>query len=425
MHSDKAILFKNTFMLYIMTAAKFILPVVIAACLTRRLGPDNYGIVTYVAALMNYFVLLFDFGFNYSATKIISQNRDNHELVQHTINNVFSAKLMLVGIGLAAFVLITPFIEILRNNIGLTFFYFASTAANVFLPDFLYRGIEKMEFVTIRYVIAKLIATGLIFVCVRGGSQMIWIPVCYTIGTVVAALYTLRHMKKTYSYTMKIARLSETIAEIKTSFIYFLSIFTTTALSAFNTLIMGIVNMPTAQIAYWSVAFQVIQAVQAMYDPITSSVYPHVVANKDYKYVIKIIKILTIGVTLGCIVLYFIASPVIRILSGTGYEAAIPVLRLLIPMLLFSFWAQMLGFPLLAAMGRQKQVTISTIVAAIYHMACILLLVMFNAFSLENISIVRDTSEFVLFFIRFIFVLFMIRQLNKVSERDSSSSQGE
>ena len=37
---------KNTFYLYVMTAAKFVLPLIITAWLTRRLGPDSYGVIS-------------------------------------------------------------------------------------------------------------------------------------------------------------------------------------------------------------------------------------------------------------------------------------------------------------------------------------------------------------------------------------------
>ena len=60
---------KNTFFLYIMTGAKFVLPLIITACLTRRLGPDAYGVISYLTPVMGYFILLFDFGFNFSALK--------------------------------------------------------------------------------------------------------------------------------------------------------------------------------------------------------------------------------------------------------------------------------------------------------------------------------------------------------------------
>lgn len=91
--------YKNTAMLYVMTGAKYILPFVIAACLTRRLGPESYGVIAYLNTVMGFFLLLFDFGFNLSATKAISQHRDDPELIQEKIGQVMTAKCILVAAG--------------------------------------------------------------------------------------------------------------------------------------------------------------------------------------------------------------------------------------------------------------------------------------------------------------------------------------
>ncbi len=411
-NSKNKVFYKNTIMLYIMTATKFVLPVIITACLTRRLGEDGYGVITYMTATMNYFLLFLDFGFNFSSTKKISQNRKNAAVVQAEINNVITAKIWLSIAGFIVLLAIIPFINILKANAALSVLFYISTVANIFVPDFLYRGLEKMEYVTLRYVIAKIVTTALIFVCVHGTAEMLLIPVFYTFGTLIAAVFAIRHMKKSFGFFVRFGRVQETWCELKDSAVYFASTFATTALSAFNTLIMGIINFPTAQIAYWGVAFQIVQAVLSLYDPITSSIYPRVSANKDYKFVLKVTKYLSFIVVAGCVLAYFLADVAVKIIAGAGYETAATVFRLLIPMLLFSFWAQMLGFPLLGAMDKQKQVTVSTVAAGGFHILISVFLIIIGKFDLMSLSVVRSISEFVLFAVRLAFVVILLKKIN-------------
>ncbi len=411
-NSKNKVFYKNTIMLYIMIATKFVLPVIITACLTRRLGEDGYGVITYMTATMNYFLLFLDFGFNFSSTKKISQNRENAAVVQAEINNVITAKIWLSVAGFIVLLAIIPFINILKANAVLSILFYVSTVANIFVPDFLYRGLEKMEYVTLRYVIAKIVTTVLIFVCVHGIDEMLFVPVFYTVGTLIAAAFTIRHMKKAFGFSVRLGRVKETWNELKDSAVYFASTFATTALSAFNTLVMGIVNFPTAQIAYWGVAFQIVQAILSLYEPITSSIYPRVSANKDYKFVLKITKYLSFVVVAGCVLAYFLADVAVKIIAGAGYEPAVTVFRLLIPMLLFSFWAQMLGFPLLGAMDKQKQVTASTIAAGGFHILISVFLIIIGKFDLMSLSVVRSISEFVLFAIRLAFVVVLLKKIN-------------
>ena len=132
-----------------------------------------------------------------------------------------------------------------------------------------------MEGVTTRYILAKLITAVLVFLAVRDDGGLILVPLAYLIGTVAAALHTNHHMvKKAGIPRLPWEGSGKPPPSCGESGIYFVSTFASTALSVTSTFVMGIVGMPTAQIAYWGVAFQVVQAVQAMYDPITTAFTP-------------------------------------------------------------------------------------------------------------------------------------------------------
>lgn len=404
---------KNTFFLYIMTGAKFVLPLIITACLTRRLGPDAYGVISYLTPVMGYFILLFDFGFNFSATKKIAQHRADPVLIEKTIAAVYTAKILLVLAGFLPLMLLLLCIDLLRQYVLLTVLYYLSTAAQIFIPDFLYRGLEKMEGVTTRYILAKLITAVLIFLAVRDDGGLILVPLAYLIGTVAAALHTNHHMAKKLGYRVALGGLREAAAELRESGIYFVSTFASTALSVTSTFVMGIVGMPTAQIAYWGVAFQVVQAVQAMYDPITTSIYPHVAGKRDHKFVLLITLCLLPLVAAGCVLLYWLAGLAVKIIAGSAYLAAVPVLQALTPMLLFSFVAQMLGFPLLGALGRERQASFTTLVAAGAQILGLVGLALSHHFTLLSLALLRNVTELIFMILRIYFVGVFLRERRK------------
>ena len=404
---------KNTFFLYIMTGAKFVLPLIITACLTRRLGPDAYGVISYLTPVMGYFILLFDFGFNFSATKKIAQHRADPVLIEKTIAAVYTAKILLVLAGFLPLMLLLLCIDLLRQYVLLTVLYYLSTAAQIFIPDFLYRGLEKMEGVTTRYILAKLITAVLIFLAVRDDGGLILVPLAYLIGTVAAALHTNHHMVKKLGYRVALGALREAAAELRESGIYFVSTFASTALSVTSTFVMGIVGMPTAQIAYWGVAFQVVQAVQAMYDPITTSIYPHVAGKRDHKFVLRITLCLLPLVAAGCVLLYCLAGLAVKIIAGSAYLAAVPVLQALTPMLLFSFVAQMLGFPLLGALGRERQASFTTLVAAGAQILGLVGLALSHHFTLLSLALLRNVTELIFMILRIYFVGVFLRERRK------------
>lgn len=391
------IFYKNTAMLYMMTLATYIFPLITLPYLTRVLEPDYYGIITYMTATVSYFQIFIDFGFNFSATKKISQNRENKQYVAKVISSTIRAKFILVIISFAAFSLLIPFITILKDNIFLAYLYFLSAAISIFLLDFLYRGIEKMEIITLRYVSAKLVSTGLTFVLVSSKEDLIFVPILNILGSLFAIILTWIHVKKSLKLKIIPASFRQAWKDLKVSAIYFVATFTTTAFGATNTFVMGIINMPPEQIAGWTVSYQLVSAVQSAFGPIVNSLYPHMAAKKDFKLAKRVLIIAEPIIMVGTVVAMLLSGFIINIFAGSGYEGAIPILTLLLPLLIFSFPAQIIGFPVLGVIGKEKQTTRTTIVAAIFHIISIALLMLFNQFTLINLAILRCTTEFLLF----------------------------
>lgn len=58
--------------------------------------------------------------------------------------------------------------------------------------------------------------------------------------------------------------IGSSVSMLREGFVYFLSLITTTALTAFNALVMGALGMDPALIADWTIALQLVTALQAL-----------------------------------------------------------------------------------------------------------------------------------------------------------------
>lgn len=402
----------NTIMQYILTFAKYIFPFIIFPYLTRVLEPDVYGVVTYMTATVSYFQTFIDFGFNLSATKVIAEHKEDRKHIGEVLGSVIQAKLILALCSIVIYTAMIPFISLLRENILLSYLYIGSVIITVWLPDFIFLGIERMEPITIRFIISKIITTGLTFVLVNSKNDVVWIPILNIIGSLVAIILTWYQIKVKMLIKVYYISVTDVINKIKESAIYFLSTFATMAFGATNTFILGIMALPPTQIAYWGVSYNLISAAQSLYTPITNSLYPHMVSRKDFKLVKKILIIfmpLIIFTTMG--VCYF-AQPVIRIFCGAEYIGGVPVFKALLPVLIFSFPVMVIGFPVLGAIGKVKEVTLTTVISAIFHILGLFILVVFRKFTIFNVAILRSLTEFILLIAR-VYVLLKTKNLRK------------
>lgn len=391
---------KNIVMLTLMNLAKYILPFLATPYLARVLEPETYGVVTYLTSVMTYFQMLVDFGFQFSATRKASLSRDDVDALGALYANTVCARGFLAVLGGVLLLCILPFIALLRENAGVTVLYYLSVVATIFLPDFIFRGLERMEIVSLRFIIAKMISTGLTFVFIRSKDDLLWLPVLSIAGTLAATAFSLRTMLRKYGIRVKAPSLRKALSETKESGPFFIATFATTAFGALNTLSMGFVQLSAQLIAYWGIAYQVISAIQTLYDPITSSIYPHMVKERDYRLIKRILLIFMPLVVVGTLLCYVLSDWIILVIGGAQYAEAAPVFVALLPILLFSFPSQVLGFPVLAPIGKEKWVTFSTIIAAVTQVSGLLALAFTGHFTILNVATLRSITDFVLLLAR-------------------------
>ena len=149
----------NTVMLYLLTAAKTIFPLITLPYLARVLSVSCYGVVSYVKAVVGYAQIITDFGFMYSAVKDIVVAKNNTEKISEIIGDTVISKLILSISAFVVIMLLSCKIQILKDNWLYLCLSLCVPILSSFLMDFLFRGIEKMHIITIIFVLMKTIST--------------------------------------------------------------------------------------------------------------------------------------------------------------------------------------------------------------------------------------------------------------------------
>ncbi len=395
-NNSRKIVLKNTFMLYLMTFGKYLLPFLTLPYLTRVLTPHFYGIISYMTSIMVWIQTIVDFGYNFSATREATLCREDQSSLGKLLSKTIASKTVLSGLGFVLIVLMIPFVNIMKENTLLSFLYFLSVAVTAFVPDFIYRGLEKMEVVSIRFFIARLISTVCVFMFIKGPNDMLLVPILTILGNVVAVVVSYMHLFAVEKIFPRKISLGDVISSISYSTVYFIAVFATTAYGALSVFIMGVKNFSSVDIAYWNISIQIINAIVMLYEPIVSSLYPHMVSDRDYNLLKKYFCFFSPIVIIGTVFAFIFARFAILLVGGAKYIAAVPIFRLLLPVLIFSFPTQLLGFPVLAPVNKEKYATFSTIVAACFQLICFFLLFYSNCFDLNRIAIIYVCTNGVL-----------------------------
>ena len=91
-NKDHKTIFKNFSYLTIMKVLNIGIKVVLAAYLIRVLGNENYGLLTWLDSIIQYFIMIINFGFNIYAAKYIVENRKNTESINEIVSSIFIIK---------------------------------------------------------------------------------------------------------------------------------------------------------------------------------------------------------------------------------------------------------------------------------------------------------------------------------------------
>ena len=400
MKVDRISFIKNTSSLYILNIVKLLFPLLTLPYLTRVLSLDAYGMVTYVKALIAYVQLVIDFGFMLSATKNIVNACANPSKIGRIVGDTLAEKIFLSIISILIYSILMWQIPIMRENILFSVLYLLATVTNIFIFDFLFRGIEKMHAVAIPYVVSKTIITVLTFIVVKDDSSILWIPILEGVGNLVAAVVSYGFLHH-YGIKLSFSDLPVWVKDLKESSIYFLSNFATTIFGVFTTVISGF-YLQSQEIAFWGIAMQLLSATKSLYNPITNSLYPHMIRTKDIQSVKKINRIMLVLIIFGVLIVLFFSNQILSIIGGEKYTISADFLKYLLPAFVASFYSMIYGWPVLGAIDKVKETTMTTILASIVQILGLGIFILSDNFTLITLAICSSMSEVVLWISRYL-----------------------
>ena len=402
--ADRARFAKNTGFQLLLQIAKYIFPYLTLPYLTRALGTEGYAIRSYVLAAMSFMQVFLDFGFNSYGIKAVANANGDLEQERIESSAITYLRLLFCVVGAVALVPITILIPIMSENAPYVAISYLTVCAKALLPDFYFQGIEDMAVITNRFVFSQAVATGLIFMLIHGPEDLLWVPVLETLAAVIALAWSWKCVVVDHNIAMVKVSAKKLVSVVKESSIFFVATAATTIFSSLTTLVIGYCVQDPAEISYWSVALTAVTAVQALYAPIATSLYPHMVKNRDY---VLLKTLLLIGMPvdiIGTIAFSRLGETIMLVLGGSEYVPGAYLIPYIAPIFIFSFPAVMIGYPLLAAVGEIKELTATSVVSALFNIVGLGLLVWSGRFSMPAIAVLRCGTEAVLLGSRLYFV---------------------
>lgn len=397
--SEKKILTENFIAVTLTQIISYVIPLITLPYLSHVLGVEKFGLVFWAQAAVQYFIILTDFGFNLSAVKEISINRNNKEKIDQIFNSVMSAKLLLVILSLLIFSILILMIPKFRSEYILFYLTFFMVIGNAIYPIWFFQGLEHMKYITFLNILSKSLFLFLIFVFIKSPKDYLYVAFLNSLGFLSAGIFGIYFAIKRF----KIQLFIPTFKEIKEQLIYssefFLSRLSVCAYSNTNAFILGLIATPTL-VGYYTAAEKIYQAMRGICDPISQVMYPHVAKEQNLKMYKKIFYPVIFLLVIMSGVMFIYAKDFTLLFYGQDMMASYKVLRIFCITLLFSFTHGLIGYPVLAALGHSKDANFSIVVASLCHIIFLVLLFYFKVASIYSIAILTTLAEGIVFLYR-------------------------
>jgi len=331
---EKKVLVGNFFSLSFLQVTDYILPLITLPYLVRVLGPDKFGLVAFARAFIYYFIILTDYGFNLSATKEISINRENKDKIANIFSSVLVIKLCFLAVSFLVLTGLVFSVPKFKSDWLIYVFTFGMVIGNALLPIWFFQGIEKMKYITFLNITAKLIFTVLIFVFIKETQDYIYVPLINSLGFLIAGISGLWIVRRGFKIRFYRPDLESIKYQLKEGWHIFISGVSVSLYTTSNVFILGLFTN-NAIVGYYSAGERLIRAVQKLLSPLSNAVYPYISKlasqsrEKTLNFIRKLIILVGSGSFIVSLAIFMLAAFISNRILGQQYKESIIVLRIL------------------------------------------------------------------------------------------------
>ncbi|MHA4808702.1 flippase [Flavitalea flava] len=327
-------LFSNFAAMSIIQGANFVLPVVVMPFVIRKIGADRFGVVSVAQVVMIFLSTFSDYGFNLTATRDVALYKQDKQRISKIFSTVLASKMILCTLTLALLLILLKFIPVLRNNFLLYLLGFAYVIGQSSLVSWFFQGMEKMQYITISTLIARLLFAGLVFVFIRDKGDDIYFLFLLGTGNLIAGLFSIYLAFRIFKLQFYRPLWIDIIHELKDGWQITLSNLSINTYQYINILVLRVFTNDLI-VGYYSIAEKIFFAVRQILGVFSQVIYPHIcqLTQKGKQEVSLFIREFYLPFLLmivaGCGIVFIFSKEIIFIFLGRNPDLPVLLLRIL------------------------------------------------------------------------------------------------
>lgn len=296
--------------------------------LIRVLGNEIYGLVIYAQVIVSYLQIIVNFGFNTSALKAISVNREDKQTLGKIISSIYILKGSLLFLSFGVLFIIINFLPEAKENKLLFLLSMWACLSDFAFPIWYFQGVEKMKYITYLTVITRSIFLASVFVFITKTEHYLRLPIINGIGSIVLGILSIFIL---YRYEkIKLRRPSAKLIyeQLRNSKNFFISEVSVNVFASSNKLIIG-TFLGLTELAYYDMAERIINIFRGIpLNIVKTTIFPVVAKTRNLNLVKQVSIIMGLYSLIAIAFINIFAAPIIVLFGGREMLPSIVVVRI-------------------------------------------------------------------------------------------------
>lgn len=357
----------NTFYNLLKTTLSLVFPLISFAYTSRILEADGLGKIQFSQSIITYFTLIAMLGIKNYGTREGAKRRENKEQLSQFTCEIFILNMLSTAVSYLLFFVSLLVVPKFHDYQSLLLIFSVMIAFTSMGMEWLYGALEEYRYITLRSLAFQLISIVLLLTLVKSKQDLYiyaWILCLSSVGSNLLNLIHARKFLVIKKYKLHFKR------HIKPILILFAMELSISLYSNLDSTMLGFmtndweVGQYSAAVKINHVLVSVMCSVGVVLLPRLSYYFEKKMMNEFNavaKRAFNCLLLLAVPSALGLIVL---SAPTIRLFSGAGYDAAVPTMMIMAPVVVVIPLNTLINSQLLLPIGKEKWALASTCTSA-------------------------------------------------------------
>lgn len=363
----------NFIMNVILTMSSFIFPLITFPYVSRILSPSGMGKVSLAISFVYYFNLFAQLGIPTYGVRACAKVRDDKEKLSKLVQELLIINIVMSFIVYLIFICVFFAVPRIKQDASLYLIISTTIFFNTIGVEWLYRGLEKYAYITLRSIIFKIIALLAMFLLVHQKNDYIIYGGISVFASSASNIFNFFHMRKYVN--LKPYKNYEFRQHVKPIAIIFAMTCAATIYTNLDNVMLGFMKTD-ADVGYYNAAVKIRTIILNIVTSLGTVILPrasYYIQNKEYEkfWQISHKAINFVFIIATPLTIYFMvyASEGVLFLSGSAYSDAILPMIIIMPTCILVGISNITGIQILLPMGKERFVLYSEIIGAMIDLS--------------------------------------------------------